>query len=809
MVTKSKILVVEDNLIVAEGIKKSLLTLGYTVSAIVSSKEEALKQTEKDQPDLVLMDIVLQGKTTGIDTAEEIRLRFDVPVVYLTAYSDEATLEKAKVTEPFGYLLKPFSDSELHSIIEMALYKHRTEKTLRENEKKYKTLFESSLDGVFVLNAETMKIVLANRAAMEIYGFESLDEVVGLNPLDFIPEEDRERTRKIIVEDMFENDLREVNEFRTIDKNGKEIWISASGVRTEYQGRLAGLISIRDITQRKLAEKALRASEERYRGLFETMSQGVLYYDANKRVIGCNPAAEKIFDTTQENLIGQSLFDEKWQILKEDGSPFPKEEHPVVISFYSGKSVPDVVIGIVTPGGNQKWLLVNATPVFEPGKRKPRYVFAICTDITNRKKIEFDLKKRNVQLNSLNVISRAVSGTLDLKTIMNKALREVLNLAEFSAGALFLLNEEKSSISFEVHRGISSMVIKYIAQLHAEKSSSYRDFLMRGEAKLFPINELREEEKPGNENTKEDREVTAYCLLIPIKVGHHVVGSLNLFGTEKYIPSETDFNFFSTVGSHIGLAVRNASLYEKTKHTLKKLKTTQDKLIRSEKLASLGVLASNIVHELGNPLAAIINSVQVLQERVHLEGKMKELMDIIEWESERLNRIVNQLREFSKPKPLKFVMADLREIVKKAILVLNQDFELIWDRNIKTKFPGDLPLTLLDPDSMEQVVLNVIKNGLQAIQPGGTVEVKITCIGRKEKRKIRMQVRDNGSGIPEEKLQHIFEPYFSTKAKGMGLGMHIVKQAVESHNGAIRINSELGKGTTVLIDIPIRKEENG
>ena len=130
--------------------------LGYTVSAIVSSGEEALKQTEKDQPDLVLMDIVLQGETTGIDTAEKIRLRFDVPVVYLTAYSDEATLEKAKVTEPFGYLLKPFSDSELHSTIEMALYKHRTEKTLRESEKKYRNLFNNVKDAIFMMEKDNV-----------------------------------------------------------------------------------------------------------------------------------------------------------------------------------------------------------------------------------------------------------------------------------------------------------------------------------------------------------------------------------------------------------------------------------------------------------------------------------------------------------------------------------------------------------------------------------------------------------------------------------------------------------------------------
>jgi two-component system NtrC family sensor kinase len=130
----------------------------------------------------------------------------------------------------------------------------RIEEALRESEHKYRALFESTLDGLFVIDAETMKIVLANEAAAKMYGFDSVEDTVGANPLDFVSPEDRERIVKIVFEDMFQKDPRQVNEFRTMTKDGREIWISALGLRTEYQGRLAGLISLRDITKHKQME---------------------------------------------------------------------------------------------------------------------------------------------------------------------------------------------------------------------------------------------------------------------------------------------------------------------------------------------------------------------------------------------------------------------------------------------------------------------------------------------------------------------------------------------------------------------------
>ena len=125
---KAKIMIVEDEWTVADDIKMFLERLGYTVTSVSSSGEEAIQNAEKDKPDLVLMDIVLEGEMDGIEAASEIRTRFNIPIVYLTAYADDKILERAKITEPSGYIVKPFVNEDLKINIEMALYKDKTEK---------------------------------------------------------------------------------------------------------------------------------------------------------------------------------------------------------------------------------------------------------------------------------------------------------------------------------------------------------------------------------------------------------------------------------------------------------------------------------------------------------------------------------------------------------------------------------------------------------------------------------------------------------------------------------------------------------
>jgi len=149
---KFEILVVEDESIVAKDIQNSLKKLGYTVPTIVASGEKAIEEVEQSRPDLILMDIMLKGKINGIETANTIRTKYDIPVIFLTAYADEDTLSKAKISEPYGYIIKPFKEKELQTTIEMAIYKHEKNTKIKKEMNMYRSIVESkeSKDSIFV-----------------------------------------------------------------------------------------------------------------------------------------------------------------------------------------------------------------------------------------------------------------------------------------------------------------------------------------------------------------------------------------------------------------------------------------------------------------------------------------------------------------------------------------------------------------------------------------------------------------------------------------------------------------------------------
>jgi CheY-like chemotaxis protein len=148
----AQILIVKDESIVAMDIKATLQGLGYGVIGTAASGKEAVEPALRTKPDLVLMDIMLKGSIDGIEAAKRIKAVLEIPIVYLTAYADEDTLQRAKVAEPFGYILKPFEGRELRTTVETALYKHRVEAKLRENERWLSTILRSIGDAVIATN---------------------------------------------------------------------------------------------------------------------------------------------------------------------------------------------------------------------------------------------------------------------------------------------------------------------------------------------------------------------------------------------------------------------------------------------------------------------------------------------------------------------------------------------------------------------------------------------------------------------------------------------------------------------------------
>ncbi len=179
--SKTNILVVEDENIVAKDIQMSLRKLGYNVVAICSNGEAAINAVEEHAPDIVLMDIMLKGDMSGIEAAEQIIARFNIPIIYLTAYADESTLSKAKITEPYGYIIKPFKEIDLRTSIEMAQYKHQKETDVRKERDFLYSIVENRdfKDIIFVKsNSRLVKV-----GAKDIYFIEALKDYVVINTL--------------------------------------------------------------------------------------------------------------------------------------------------------------------------------------------------------------------------------------------------------------------------------------------------------------------------------------------------------------------------------------------------------------------------------------------------------------------------------------------------------------------------------------------------------------------------------------------------------------------------------------------------
>ena len=173
----AKILIVEDEGIEALDIQHRLISLGYPAPDIVFSGEDAVRKAAETSPDLVLMDIMLNGEIDGVTAAEQIHARSDIPIIYLTAYADEDTLRRARITEPYGYIVKPFKDREVHITIDMALYRHSMEKKLRDSEKRFSTILRSIGDAVIATDSKGL-ITFMNAAAEGLTGWK-LEEALG------------------------------------------------------------------------------------------------------------------------------------------------------------------------------------------------------------------------------------------------------------------------------------------------------------------------------------------------------------------------------------------------------------------------------------------------------------------------------------------------------------------------------------------------------------------------------------------------------------------------------------------------------
>jgi len=236
------------------------------------------------------------------------------------------------------------------------------------------------------------------------------------------------------------------------------------------------------------------------------------------------------------------------------------------------------------------------------------------------------------------------------------------------------------------------------------------------------------------------------------------------------------------------------------------LAATQRQLFQSEKLAALGKLSAGIAHEIRNPLTSIKILIHSLVDEMATDASREKDLAVIETEIERVNKIIKQFLDFARPRPPSLERMDVHKVLEETLALVIYEMEA-QGVSLGTEFAPDLPPVPMDREQMKQVFLNLMLNAIQAMEQGGKLKVATTLKRQSADRRdgplVEIAFQDSGKGIPEEIKGRIFEPFFSTKEEGIGLGLPIAQRIVEEHGGEIRLESTLGKGTTFFLTLPL------
>jgi len=400
--------------------------------------------------------------------------------------------------------------------------------------------------------------------------------------------------------------------------------------------------------------------------------------------------------------------------------------------------------------------------------------------------------------------------TLDIDEILRLVLEGVIKNIGFDRARLYLVNEKRDLLECKMAVGVDVEKIKGIElPLDPEASIVSRSVM---EKKPYIIPDARMDPRV-NPVLKEKFNLHS-LVVIPLFTKERVLGAIAADHTEpgRRLTKET-LDSVMTFAQQAGLAIQNASMYqelknfsrqmeEKIQKTTADLRKTEAQLIRSEKLAALGQLAAGIAHEIRNPLTSINILIHSLRERLPSENSQQEDLKVIEEEIHRMNEIVDQFLRFAKPAPPFFEKTDVLSIVEETLQLLRLQAEkqrIAVEREFQT-----LPMILIDPEQMKQAMLNLLLNAIQAMPEGGLLTLK----GRNSEdgQWIHLSIQDSGMGISGEDIDKLFDPFFSTKEGGVGLGLSITHRIIDQHHGKIEVESSPGMGTLFTVWLPIHYE---
>ena len=405
--------------------------------------------------------------------------------------------------------------------------------------------------------------------------------------------------------------------------------------------------------------------------------------------------------------------------------------------------------------------------------------------------------------------------TLNLDEILELILRGVAKGIGFDRVRLYLLDEGKKQLVCKLAVGVEQDQMSALSLPYDKEDNIISRAISEGTPFIV---------EDAARDPRVNRELIGFLgvkslAAAPLLSREKVLGGIaadNLISESRI--TEQKLQSLMIFAHEAALALENALMYEELKNfneqlgervrkAAAELEVTQRQLFQAEKLAALGKLSAGIAHEIRNPLTSIKILIYSLADPGASDASREKDLKVIESEIERVNKIIRQFLDFARPRPPSLEKGDARKLISETLALVGYEIES-QGIQVEREDEGDLPPVAMDREQMKQVLLNLILNSLQAMPGGGKLTIQTILSPFRERGEVgeavEIGVRDTGGGIPAEIQERIFEPFFSTKEEGIGLGLSVAQRIVEEHGGRIRVESAEGKGTIFSIILPLR-----
>lgn len=621
----------------------------------------------------------------------------------------------------------------------------KAEEALRESEKYLEEILNSVLTGVVVVDEKAHEIVDANPNALKIIGA-SKEHVIGKVCHSFICPAEK---GKCPISDLGQTVDR--SERVLLRANGERIPILKTVTTTMWRGHKYLIESFIDITERKRAEEELI----RLSSAVKMSTDSIVISDLNGKIIDVNEATRKMYGTdNKKDLIEKNSFD--LIAPEEREKAFAGMKEVLEKGYVKGREY-----HVVTKDGSRISVEMSVS-IMKDAEGKPIGFVGISRDITERKEMEEKLRQYSERLEEL--VQKRTEELLESEKRYSVLVEEASDgVAMIQEGKIVLINKRASDISgYSKDELIGLSFEKLLCERHRQLVKERYMRRLRGET--VPV-------------TYEVEFITKTGKCVPVEVSASCI---------RYQGRPADLTIVRDV---------------------RERKRMEEQRLRLEKLVTIGELATMVGHDLRNPLQSIENAAYYLNNElsnlstsVPMSQKTKEMLRVINDSTNYADKIIRDLQDFSTTKPLTLEKTDINALV----MVTLSQIQTSQNVELQTELEH-LPEINVDKDQIKRVFLNLTTNAMQAMENGGTLTVST----KKIEGFVEVSFKDTGVGIPKEKMEKLFTPFYTTKAKGMGMGLSICKKFVEAHGGSIEVESQVGKGTTFTVKLPIQQENGG